>query len=318
MNRRSYIALTFILVFLAICGFAITKRQFIKDYFIVTTTDVSTEANAIAKTIKLTADGQFLYEASQADVQDASQFQQSCSGVEQQNIVLGCYSNQRIFIYDVSDKRLNGIKEVTAAHELLHATYERLSSDEKKDINKLLKQQRAKLTDAHVKETLALYKNVSQAELYNEMYAIFGTEVKKLSPALEKHYAQFFTKRSTIVAYADKYQSVFRNLQDDYDQLKAQYDSYDAQKKGLEQQLGSLQTQIEQKQAELDRLRTSNVSAYNQQVPVFNSLVAQYNVLVAQYKALIAQMNSLIEELNKNSTELNQLNKEIDSRYQSI
>ena len=36
------------------------------------------------------------------------------------------------YIYNVNDERLNGLKEVTAAHEMLHAAYERLPESDKK------------------------------------------------------------------------------------------------------------------------------------------------------------------------------------------
>ena len=35
--------------------------------------------------------------------------------------VLGCYANREISIFNVTDQRLDGIREVTAAHEMLHA-----------------------------------------------------------------------------------------------------------------------------------------------------------------------------------------------------
>jgi len=306
------------IIFLATGALAITKRQFIKDYFVVATTDIELSAERIGSAIKLTEDGDFLYQASQTQVQSADQFQQSCRGIEKQTIVLGCYTNQRIYIFDVKDKRLEGVKEVTAAHELLHAVYERLPDEEKQRVNQLLAQQRKSLREKQVKETLALYSELSKEDFNNEMYAIFGTEVKDLSIELEKHYANYFTDRKKIVAFAEQYQSVFRQLQEKADALKSQYETLNNQKKSLETQLNSLQQSIQNQQTELNRLRQSDVEAYNQRVPGFNADVNQYNALVAQYRALINQMNQVIEELNKNSTELNQLNKEIDSRYQAL
>ncbi len=48
------------------------------------------------------------------------------------NAILGCYnpSSRDIYIYNVTNSELDGVKEVTAAHEMLHAAWERLSESE--------------------------------------------------------------------------------------------------------------------------------------------------------------------------------------------
>ena len=70
---------------------------------------------------------------------DTTSFRQACS-ISEQTIVLGCYhpDQQGIFVYDVQDERLSGIEEVTSAHEMLHAAYDRLSSKDRKDVDKML------------------------------------------------------------------------------------------------------------------------------------------------------------------------------------
>src|SRR3989344_8252533 len=70
---------------------------------------------------------------------DPKKFQEECPQYEQ-TIVLGCYHNDQsgIFIYDIKEEKLNGIKEVTAAHEMLHAQYERLNDKDKKNVEGLI------------------------------------------------------------------------------------------------------------------------------------------------------------------------------------
>ncbi len=69
---------------------------------------------------------------------NASQFRNECQETEK-TIVLGCYhSNQEgIFVYNVQDSRLAGVEQVTAAHEMLHAAYDRLSSKDRNYVDGL-------------------------------------------------------------------------------------------------------------------------------------------------------------------------------------
>src|SRR5688572_281422 len=76
-----------------------------------------------------------LFYVSQPEVNSREQFNQNCTDLSEESLVLGCYKAQRIYIYGVADQRLSGVKEVTAAHEMLHAVYERLGDDERQQIN---------------------------------------------------------------------------------------------------------------------------------------------------------------------------------------
>src|SRR5436190_8606187 len=69
-------------------------------------------------------------------VGDVGTFRQNCT-VAEQTIVLGCYQSGEtgIYVYDVKDPRLSGVEQVTAAHEMLHGAYERLSAKEKVQVD---------------------------------------------------------------------------------------------------------------------------------------------------------------------------------------
>lgn len=315
MKKRTAALFGFSLFFaLAMFGVYAIRQQ-IKDYYIVRTTDLSTTAATIGSELDLTPRGDFVYQASQTELQKAPDFRASCNGFEKQAIILGCYSTQRIYIYNITDKKLQGVREVTAAHELLHALYERLSSSDRSYVNNLLEKQASTLTDKNVKATLKLYSGISHADLLNEMHSIFGTELKNLSPELEDYYQQYFEKRSEIVAYANEYQAVFDKLEKNADQLKQQLAEKNQLKDASESELNSLVSQIKAKQQELNKLRSSDPTAYNVQVPAYNNLVNRYNELVAEYKTLIADMNNIISEINSNITQLNNLTQKLDSSY---
>ncbi len=293
---------------------AYANRQHLKDLYIVNTTDISSQSAQLAKQLELTDEGEFLYQASQSEVQEAKQFRSSCSGLEQNNIVLGCYTKQRVYVYEVDDTQLDGVQQVTAAHEVLHAAYERLSSAERREIDELLQKHAQTVTDARVKETLALYKKAGTEDLLNEMHSIFGTELKKLSPQLEQHYSRYFKDRATIVAYSQKYQKKFTDLE-------RKRESYDAQLKTLKSQIDSgnaeleaQNAQIESLQKTLESLRSSgSASAYNQRVPSFNQAVQAYNASLTELRSKITEYNSIVKLRNELAVSENDLANQLDS-----
>jgi hypothetical protein len=116
------------------------------------------EVIAIADKTDMTNEARYIFYVSDPVVEASNDFNLHCSGLEhEQTAVLGCYKMQKIFLYNVTDPRLYGIKEVTAAHEMLHAVYERLSLEEKLQVNKLIQEELPKIQDEHVKEMVEIY-----------------------------------------------------------------------------------------------------------------------------------------------------------------
>src|ERR1035438_2196603 len=63
-------------------------------------------------------------------LEGSTSFNKDCQ-VTEQAIVLGCTAiNRGIWLFNVSDPQLNGVEQVTAAHEMLHVAYSRLRSEE--------------------------------------------------------------------------------------------------------------------------------------------------------------------------------------------
>lgn len=144
-------------------------------------------------------------------VGDSNTFRADCT-VTEQTIVLGCYhpKQQGIFVYNVSDARLAGIQEVTAAHEMLHAAYDRLSSKDKESVDKMLQDfYDNDLKDQRVLDTIAAYKKSEPNDVVNEMHSVFGTEVANLPVPLEMYYKRYFDDRSKVISYSQKYEGEF-------------------------------------------------------------------------------------------------------------
>ncbi len=318
MKKRVLSVFGLALVALALVG--VTQRQFIKDYYVVYTQDLDSQADVLAQNLALTSDGSFLYKASQPKIQSSEAFNQSCKSVSHEHsIVLGCYTRQRIFIYNVADTRLNGVKEVTAAHELLHAVYERMPQNEKNELNKTLTATAESIDDQRFNDTLEEYRRTEPGQLENELHSILGTEIAVLPAKLEDHYRKYFTNRSQIVSYAKQYEDSFTSLDSKIKQYDQQLTDLKNQKESLESSLNQSQSDIESERARLDQLKSSNqTEEYNAAVPSYNAKIQAYNNDIAALKQIINSYNQLVEARNALASTQNDLVKQLDSSYDSL
>jgi len=244
-------------------------------------------------------------------------FRQACPE-NKDTIVLGCYHPDQdgIYIYAVSDPSLAGVQQVTAAHEVLHAVYARLSSKDRQmldiELNDFYKHG---LTNQRVLDEVKLYQQTEPTAVLDEMSCTFGTELPSLPPALEAYYKRYFTNRQTIVAYEQQYEAAFSSRQ-------ATIRADDQQLGGLKQRIGSqessLQTQLNQinsDKARLDSLLASGQNAtYNAGVAGYNAEIRAYNAGIDSLQAAIADYNRLVATRNQVAGQLTTLDSAIDTR----
>jgi len=244
-------------------------------------------------------------------------FRQECSENEQ-TIVLGCYhpDQQGIDVYSVNDPRLNGVQQVTAAHEMLHAAYDRLSSHDKKYVDGLLEDYyQHDLTDQRIIDTMKAYQQTEPGQVVNEMNSVFGTEIPNLPSALETYYQKYFVNRQIVAGYAQSYQAQFTDLTNQISGYDQQLASLKQQINSEEQSLSSQLSQVNADRAKLDSQKSSgDITSYNAGVDSFNSEVDAYNNGVQKLKNDIADYNALVGTRNSIASELQGLQSEIDTR----
>jgi len=233
-------------------------------------------------------------------------------------IVLGCYHpNQNgIFIYAVTDPTLAGVQQVTAAHEVLHAVYARLSGSARKALDKeLLNYDKHGLTNPLVQAEIKLYQKTEPGSVMDEMSCTFGTEIANLPAPLEAYYVQYFTNRAAIVTYEQKYQAAFSTRQTIIAQDDAQLANVKAQINSVEAQLQSSLSALNTQLANLMSLRNANdISTYNDGVPAYNSSVDAYNDSVQTVENLVSQYNQLVAARNQVAGQLTTLASALDTR----
>lgn len=304
-------------LFLAVAGFAIFKQQDILDWWTLRDYQAPASVSALAADTTMSAYSRKLFYINKPQLQGKAAFYKSCEEGET-TVVLGCYKpKQGIYILDVEDQRLQGIEQVTAAHEMLHAAYERLSANEKKDIGAELKSYYATVTDESIKSKIDVYQK-SGADITNELHSILGTEVISLPPNLETYYSQYFTNRSVVAGYAQKYQSVFTDRKNKLTELDAKLAELEAEVKANNSDLDTQQAIINAEAKRLDALLKQNqIEEYNAGVVEYNKMIIPFKSLIATTKQLIAEYKTILEERNQVAVEAQELNKALDSRIES-
>lgn len=322
-SSRSYVGLTILIVWFVLLGWAFVNRQEIWDWWKLRSYDPPAEVSALATQTTMNDKARRMFYVNQPLILHKNNFTKYCptSGGEK-TIILGCYhpTQNGIYILAVDDSRLEGVEQVTSAHEMLHAAYDRLSASEKQEVDNLLTDfYQNDLRDERVKKIIDAYKESEPNDVVNEMHSIFGTEIKDLPPALESYYAKYFSNRQVISDYASKYQGEFTSRQSTIQQYDTQLDTYRNQINNLENDLQSQKSQIDSEQQRLSTLKAeNNISAYNAGVPGFNQLVRNYNSNVAILRGLINRYNTLVNQRNAVAFEVDQLSKELSTDKSSI
>jgi hypothetical protein len=110
---------------------------------------------------------------------------------------LGCIDEHgRVYILD--DPAQPGQTTVTAAHEMLHLAYRRLSQAKKDEL--------APLIDAGIALNALngindeLRDDTTDADRRDEAHSLLGTEYAHLPPELEQYYTTYFADRGKVVA----------------------------------------------------------------------------------------------------------------------
>ncbi|HSX45681.1 MAG TPA: hypothetical protein VLG27_01595 [Candidatus Saccharimonadia bacterium] len=300
-----------IVVWLAALGTAAANRQNIYDWMALRNYQVPGYVAGLAAQDTMTASARKIFYVNHPAIDNKTTFADVCpSGTREQTIVLGCYHGGQggIYLLQVSDPRLDGVEQVTAAHEMLHAAYDRLSSSDKQKVDAmLLDYYDNDLHNQRIRDTIAAYKKTEPNDVVNEMHSVFGTEVASLPSGLEQYYKRYFTDRAQVAAFAAQYQAEFTSRQTAVQQDDRQLTALKSQIDSQEADLKSRQSQIDSAQSQLLAERDGNTSAYNAAVPGFNAQVDAYNAEVGQVQALISQFNQLVAARNAVAFEEDQL-----------
>lgn len=294
------------------------NQQYVVDQLSVWQYHPTSEVASFVGRAGMNDRGKFYFYASRPSVDDAQTFNQECDRKEDGIAILGCYSDRRIYIYDVTNDQLKGIKAVTAAHEMLHAAYDRMSTSERSQVDKLLEAEYSKLKDnKDFSERMAFYSRTEPGERDNELHSVIGTEVGQLSPALEAHYKQYFTDRSKVVALHAQYASVFTKLQTESETIVTQMNQLAAT---IKSQSASYNADVDQLNTDIksfnDRAKSGGFSSQAEFQNERAALLARVQTLDTMRQSINADIdryNDLRGRLAEIASQSEALNRSIDS-----
>ena len=262
----------------------VVNYQSLLDQYALATFHPPADVAAIDNRLGLTQLAMAKLYRAQPQIDDKASFNRDCQ-TQPHELELGCYFHGHIYILRIDNQSLVPEMDVVMAHELLHAVWADMSTSERKQIGDELEQEYTSSTDQDLKARMAGYAQSEPGEETNELHSILGTETASLTPALEAHYAKYFSDRSKIVAAHAAYQSVFNDRRTELENELAQIRS----EKG---QLAVLNRQLENYRA------AGQIDAYNSLVPRQNNMVDEINSQIETYRQGVDEYNALSKSLD--------------------
>lgn len=274
VSRPLRILISFLIIILLASGaiFAYNSPA-LGDYIKAFGYQPSQDISEIQQALKLTDRGTRIFLATRPALEQRDDFNIHCKSHNPQISVLGCYSLHRIYIYQIDNTELAGIKESTAAHELLHAVWERLSDSERQALQPFLQQVYREHQDL-LAEELDVY---AASDQFDELHSRVGTQITNLPKPLQQHYAQFFQQPETIVAFYTSYSQPFK--------LASQ------QIKSLASEMKTLQTTIDTKSSQYQ----TRSQQFSHAVTEFNHCAATTNCF-PDLTSFHSRRQSLVQE----------------------
>ena len=307
------------LLFLLVAGavaFAATQIDYtaISDTIVGSSYEASDDLQKIIAELDLTDAGMRILKATRPELQDADEFNKNCVANNANSAVLGCYSSGRIYLYDIQRQELDGIRQTTLAHELLHAIWERMSDGERESLVASL--QKVYKDNADIQKSMEAY---NLANPNDELHARIGTQVQpdKLPEDLQKHYVKYFGAHSKMVAFYEKYHSTFVKMDEELEALKTEIEErmaiYNEKHRKYDEKLAQYKRDMAEYNAQASG---GDFKTDAEQRAAREALLQQNSQIEKDYKEILAyanDLNMLIAEHNNKVIYTNNLMKSIDS-----
>jgi hypothetical protein len=170
-------------------------RYQISDWWALRTYQPSEQTIALADAAGLSQYGRQLLYRGDPKLVDRGSLDQFC-GPD----LIGCISREgQIYILQDHEGKYSNEIITTAAHEMLHLAYRRLSTKERQQVDQMTADYLNTVNDPKLNE---LTNSPDHAEAADELHSVLGTTRAELPSELEAHYSRYFADRQkTIHAY---------------------------------------------------------------------------------------------------------------------
>jgi len=304
-------------LFIVASAWILLNRQFVLDQIAVWSYEPSSAVSAIDGKVQFTDKGRFVFFATKPSVDAQATFNKVCPRQEAGSPILGCYTNEdRIYIYDLTNEQLNGIEEVTAAHEMLHAAWFRASSEEREKLEKELRAAYEKIDNSELTERMQYYERTEPGEFANELHSILGTEIESLGEPLESYYKQFFNRESVLQLHG-QYSGLYSSLNERAEEL---YSTMETLATAIQSRSAAYESAVSQYVADVNsfnaRANNGSFSSESQFNSERNQLIARSDALDNDRQTInndIAEYNTYYNEYQNIAEQIEVLNESLDS-----
>jgi hypothetical protein len=192
---RRKIDLIILFIVLVAAGFAVPNARNIDDFWHSKIYHPPADVVQLANDAGMNAKGKQLFYRFSPEIVDQATLNQKCTAEK-----LGCTTGVHIYILQANTPTDYDRNIVTAAHEMLHVAYSRLSASQRDNLQPLLQNA---LNDPNAQDVDQILTTYSPSSYYNEAHSFIGSELAVKSAALNSYYSQYFSDRNkTIDAFS--------------------------------------------------------------------------------------------------------------------
>jgi hypothetical protein len=277
------------------------------------------EMTQLMTDLSLTDKAAIITKASHPMLQTRQEFNESCASYNIEIAVLGCYVKGRIFIYDINHPGLEGIRQSTLAHEVLHAAWDRLSFDEQNRLSPALEM----VYNEHLDTLGPRLEKYPAANRLDELHSIIGTEINVFpidphyADILSRHYDRYFQNRAKVVAYYLQYADMFAELRAEADRLDTEIADY---KRRIDEYTDQYQADASALNARIRRFNECadihgcyTPSTFEAERRAIIAEQNRLNNLYAEIARLVEECNVLVDQYNANASHANELSRSMNS-----
>lgn len=295
----------------------VVQNRTVRDVFAGMWYSPSTQMTAMTEELELTSTGERILKATQPVLEARESFNEHCDSHESELSLLGCYTEGKIYVYEITEERLAASNKVTLAHELLHAAWERMSAGEREEIRGMLEELKRENEEWFQAELVA-YTEEAQME---EVWTRAGTKLRNLPAELEAKYARYFQNRLKIVEFYEEYQAPFRELQARNEELRklifSMRDEIERERDGYLAAVAALDAEVdefnrcadeagcfatdeefEERRAGLEEARAKLLEERER----LNAKIDENNARVEEYEANQMMLGELTDAMNSNAS----------------